>query len=115
MTTKKLFWLLVALPFILIGGWWGHSVWQTHQAHRQMLVQLANHGYPTDQLTDVSQVSRTQDFIFDAPSYTMTFRQKHDRAQYTVSDSQDIQGHWGITLDCRRGGVEVWQQPKTLK
>lgn len=114
MTTKKLFWLLMALPVVLVGGWWGNSVWQTHQARTQILAKLAAHGYPADQLTNVSRVSRAQEFIFDAPSYTMTFRQKADRAQYTVSDSQDAQGQWQITLDCRRGGVDVWQTPKTL-
>ncbi|KRL39272.1 hypothetical protein FD01_GL002640 [Lacticaseibacillus manihotivorans DSM 13343 = JCM 12514] len=52
--------------------------------------------------------------MFDAPTYTMTFRQLDDQALYTVSEGQTTQKHWTITLERRLGGVDVWQNPKTL-
>lgn len=114
MTTQKLFWLLMALPFMLIGGWFAKNAWETQQVRTVMIKKLKANGYPQAELTHISKVTRQQDFLFDAPTYTMTFRQLDDQALYTLSESQTTQRHWTITLERRLGGVDVWQNPKTL-
>lgn len=114
MTTKKLFWLLMAVPFVLIGSWQAKNVWQTQQVRTVMIKKLKASGYPQDKLTHISKITRQQAFLFDAPTYTMTFHQAHDQAVYTVSESQTTQRHWTITLNRQLGGVDVWQTPKTL-
>lgn len=114
MSTKKLFWLLMALPFVLIGGWFAKNTWETQQVHTVMIKKLKANGYPQDKLTHISKVTRQQEFWFDAPIYTMTFRQAHDQALYTVSESQTARGHWTVTLNRQLDGVDVWQTSKTL-
>lgn len=114
MTTKKLFWLLMALPFVLIGSWQAKNMWQTQRVRTVMIKKLKANGYPQGKLTHISKVTRQQDFLFDAPTYTMTFRQSHDQALYIVSESQTARGHWTVTLNRQLGGVDVWQTSKTL-
>ncbi|QFQ90752.1 hypothetical protein LM010_04620 [Lacticaseibacillus manihotivorans] len=64
MTTKKLFWLLMALPFVLIAGWFAKNTWETQQVRTVMINQLRANGYPQAELTHISKVTRQQDFFY---------------------------------------------------